>query len=82
MNIEAIVLQTLDEVLSLGGRTRSFTRDTPLLGVVAELDSMAVVSLITALEDRLGVTFDEDNIDGTSFATVGALCDLVTATLG
>ncbi len=53
MDIEATVLQTLDDVLSLGGRARTFDRDTPLLGAIPELDSMAVVALITAGVDRV-----------------------------
>ena len=59
MNIEAEVLQALDEVLGLAGRSAAFTRDTHLLGAIPELDSMAVVSLITTLEDRLGLVVDE-----------------------
>lgn len=67
----------LDEVLSLGGRTASFTRSSHLLGALPELDSMAVVSIITAIEERFDVVIDDDDIDGETFATVGALSDLV-----
>lgn len=76
------VLRTLDDVLSLGGRAMSFTRDTPLLGAVPELDSMAVVTLITSLEERFGITVDDDEIDGATFASVGSLVDFVAAKLG
>jgi acyl carrier protein len=79
MHIESELLQILDEVLSLGGRARTFTRDTHLLGAIPELDSMAVVSLITALEERLGVIVDDDDIDGSTFTTVGSLTDFVSA---
>jgi acyl carrier protein len=74
---ERQVLKVLDEVLSLGGRTASFKRDTALLGAIPELDSMAVVSLLTALEDRFGITVDDDDIDGSTFANVGTLVDFV-----
>ncbi len=67
----------LDEALSLKGRSASFTRDTPLLGAIPELDSMAVVSLITSLEDRFGIAVDDDDIDGDTFASVGTLVDFV-----
>lgn len=77
MNIQAEVMQVLDEVLSLGGRGTTFTRDTQLLGAIPELDSMAVVSLITALEERLGIVVHDDDIDGSTFATVGSLSDFV-----
>jgi acyl carrier protein len=64
--------------LSLNGRARAFTRDTPLLGAIPELDSMAVVSLITSMEDAFGLVVDDDDIDGSTFATVGSLVDFVS----
>ena len=70
-------LRLLDEVLSLNGRSAAFTRDTPLLGALPELDSMAVVTLITTLEERFGLVVDDDDIDGSTFSTVGALVDFV-----
>jgi acyl carrier protein len=78
MDVLSEVRSVLDEVLSLGGRAAAFTRETHLLGAIPELDSMAVVSLITALEDRFGITVDDDDIGGDTFATVGALVDFVT----
>ncbi len=73
------VVQVLDEVLALGGRGLAFSRLTPLLGAVPELDSMAVVALITMLEERLGIELPDDEIDAQAFATVGALADFVSA---
>jgi acyl carrier protein len=81
MDTEKQVLRILDEVLSLNGRSASFDRSTHLLGAIPELDSMAVVSLITSLEEQLGVTVDDDEIDGETFATVGSLSDFVAAKL-
>lgn len=77
MNVQQEVLRILDEVLSLGGRAKAFTPDTPLLGAIPELDSMAVVTLITSLEEQLGVVVDDDDIDGATFATVGSLTAFV-----
>ena len=79
MDVTKEVLRVLDEVLSLNGRTAAFTLDTPLLGAIPELDSMAVVSLITSLEEQFGLVVDDDDIDGATFATVGSLVDFVTA---
>ena len=79
MDTQKLVLRILDEVLSLDGRSASFTRETPLLGAIPELDSMAVVSLITALEEQLGIGVEDDEIEGATFATVGALIDFVQA---
>ena len=75
------VLRVLDEVLSLGGRAVSFTRDTPLLGAIPEFDSMAVVNLIGAPEDRFGIAIDDDELEGSTFANIGAVVDLVDGKL-
>jgi len=81
MGINNDVLRILDEVLSLNGRALAFTRETHLLGAIPELDSMAVVSLITSLEEQLGISVNDDEIDGEVFATVGSLSDFVNARL-
>lgn len=81
MDVNRETLNVLDEVLSLGGRASSFTRDTHLLGAIPELDSMAVVTLISTLEERFGIIVDDDDIDGETFATVGSLSDFVSAKL-
>ena len=81
MDIVDEVTRVLDEVLSLNGRAAAFTRSTHLLGAIPELDSMAVVSLITTLEERFGIVIDDDEIEGSTFATVGALADFVGAKL-
>jgi acyl carrier protein len=81
MDVTKDVLGTLDEVLSLNGRAASFTRETHLLGAIPELDSMAVVALITSLEERFGIVVEDDDIDGSTFATVGSLADFVASKL-
>lgn len=80
MDVTREVINVLDEVLSLGGRSTSFDRGTYLLGAIPELDSMAVTALIGTLEERFGISFDDD-LDGSTFATVGALADFVTERL-
>lgn len=81
MDVRADTLRILDQTLGLQGRVASFGDATPLLGAIPELDSMAVVSLITALEDRFGFTVDDDELAGTTFATVGSLTSFVQSKL-
>lgn len=81
MDIKKEVLAILDEVLSLNGRAASFELDTALLGAVPELDSMAVVGVINMLEERFGFIVEDDEIDGSAFATVGTLTDFVQGKL-
>ena len=78
MDTQIEVQRILDEVLSLRGRAMSFDATTPLLGAIPELDSMAVVTLITTLEERFGFSVDDDEISGDTFATLGSLTAFVT----
>ncbi len=72
------VVRVLEEVLGLNGRSASFTRTTHLIGAIPELDSMAVVSLVSALEERFGIVVEDDDLDGETFSTVGSLADFVS----
>ena len=78
MDFDSAILQTLDDVLAQGGAALKWTRQTPLLGAVPELDSMAVVTLLTDLAARFDITIDDDDFSGDVFATVGSLSDFVS----
>ncbi|MGE5387103.1 MAG: acyl carrier protein [Betaproteobacteria bacterium] len=77
MDIAQETLLILDEVLSLKGRGLRFNAETPLLGALPELDSMAVVALLTTFEERFGIVIHDDEIDAATFATVGTLVAFV-----
>lgn len=81
MNIETETRSILDEALGLHGRSRDFTQATPLLGAVPELDSMAVLAVLTLLEERFGFVIDDDEIDGETFASFGSLLNFITRKL-
>ena len=81
MNATDNVLRVLDDALSLQGRALAFDHNTPLLGVLPELDSMAVLALISGLENQFGIAFQDDQLDGAAFATVGSLTALVEQAL-
>ena len=81
MDVQTDVIGILGQVLGLGERTRDFGHDTHLLGAVPELDSMAVATLITSIEDHFGFVIDDDEIDGATFATVGSLVAFVQSKL-
>lgn len=71
------ILTILDEVLGLGGRANAMVRESPLIGALPELDSIAVVTLLTAFEERFGFTIAGDELDQSDLSTVGALADFV-----
>ncbi|HEX9626888.1 MAG TPA: acyl carrier protein [Acidiferrobacterales bacterium] len=77
-------MSTLDEVrqiladsLQLSDRHAGLDASTRLLGSLPELDSMAVVNVITALEEHYGFTVDDDEISADTFETLGTLADFV-----
>lgn len=76
--------QYLDEVktilidtLALGPSGQQLDEHSALLGSIPELDSMAVVQLIGALEEQYGFIVDDDEISAATFATLGSLSAFV-----
>jgi len=65
------------DVLSLGDAGQRLEAGSPLLGALPELDSMAVVSLIGALEEHFGITVGDDDISASTFETLGSLSAFV-----
>jgi len=82
VNVAQEVIKTLYAVLGLDSARHPLDEASPLLGSVAELDSMAVVSILTALEERFGIAVDDDEVDGHTFASVGSLVEFVRGKLG
>lgn len=79
MNITQNVLRIVDESLGLNGRSATFSMSTALLGSIPEMDSMSVIQLITELENQLGLTVDDDDLNSEIFSTVGSLVAFVNA---
>lgn len=71
------VATVLVEALDLDRPASSFDASTPLFGSLPELDSMAVVGLVAAVEDHFSITIDEDEVTAESFETIGSLAALV-----
>lgn len=77
MDIKTEVIAVLDEVLNLKGRASTLALDTPLLGAIPELDSMAVIAVISGLEERFDFIFKDDEFGGSIFASLASLIDFV-----
>jgi len=71
------VREIVAQALQLGERAADFTAETPLLGSLPELDSFAVVTLVTTLEDEYEFIVDDDEISADTFATLGTLVAFV-----
>ncbi|MBV6422410.1 MAG: hypothetical protein NAOJABEB_00191 [Steroidobacteraceae bacterium] len=67
------VRMLLKAALQLGDRADHLTEKSPLLGAIPELDSMAVVTVITLMEEQFDIKVEDDEISADTFATVGTL---------
>ncbi|MQW74794.1 acyl carrier protein [Nocardioides sp. dk4132] len=73
----AQVRAVLARTLGIEDRAETLTPDTALLGELPELDSLAVVELASALEERFDIVIDDDDFTGEVFETVGSLAAFV-----
>lgn len=77
-------LQAVKNILTttLGLGAGELDADSALLGSVPELDSMAVIGVIAALEAHFGIAVADDEIHARHFATLGSLSEFVRFKLG
>lgn len=76
------VRNILSQSLQLGERAEKLDSSSPLLGAIPELDSMAVVMILTAMEEHFGFSVDDDEISADTFATLGTLTAFAEQKLG
>lgn len=77
---DATLRRVLSDVLGLdSAAVANFTGDTGLFGHLPELDSMAVATLLTEIEDRFDIVIDDDEVDGEMLETYGALLSFIEA---
>lgn len=89
MNTDTAAPATLDAVRSVvaatlgidAPRAAAMHAGTELLGSVPELDSMAVLELVYALEERFEIEVDGDEVTGEVFETLGSLATFVETQL-
>jgi acyl carrier protein len=71
------VRNVVGSALQISNRVQGMDAAAPLLGAVPELDSIAVVNLITALEEHFGIAVADDEIGASTFETLGSLTQFV-----
>lgn len=72
----------LRDALQMGSRAEALAPADRLLGSIPEFDSMVVVSVITMIEERFGVTVDDDELSADVFETLGSLVAFVDRKVG
>jgi len=81
MDTSARLKGILRDALQLGARADALTPSAQLLGAIPELDSMAVVTVLTMVEDEFGVSIADDEVSAEVFATLGSLSDFIDTKL-
>ena len=71
------VKRVLQEALQLGERVNDFDESTALFGSIPEFDSMAVVTVVTGLEEQFDIEVDDEDISAEVFETLGSLTQFV-----
>jgi acyl carrier protein len=77
MSIENRLKTVLEEALQLQGKTASWTSETPLLGSLPELDSLAVVEVIAGIEKTFGFRIEDEDINADMMATLQSLTQFI-----
>ena len=78
-SVDANLRQVIGDVLALSpARIAALAPESALLGALPELDSMAIATLFAAIEDRLGLVFEDDDLSAETLASYGSLLTLVT----
>jgi acyl carrier protein len=68
--------------LQLGDAVNRFDASTELFGSLPEFDSMAVVTIVTALEEQFDIEIADDDLTAEVFATLGSLAEFVDRKVG
>ena len=75
--VDATVRSLLVDVLGLSpDRVAQFDDETELFGALPEFDSMAVATLLTELEERLGILIEDEDVEAEDLMTFGRLLAL------
>jgi acyl carrier protein len=76
--VKAVIAKTL----GIEDRATTLNASTPLFGSMPELDSFAVIELLTALEGQFGFEIEDSEFSGEIFETVGTLAQFVEQKTG
>ena len=76
------VKSLLVDTLGIEDRANTITSSTALFGNLPELDSLAVLELVTAIEDHFGIVVDDSEFTGDTFETLGSLAAFVDGKRG
>ncbi len=76
-DILQIVINVTGDSVPVG----DMNQHTILLGAIPEIDSMAIINIILALEQRYGIRIDDEEVEQSVFESVGSLLEFTQTKL-
>jgi acyl carrier protein len=76
-DVKAVVVETL----GIEDRAATLDATTPLLGSLPELDSMAVLEIVMALQQRFDIVVEDEDVTAEVFETLASLAAFVDGKL-
>lgn len=77
MSLGNDIKRILRDTLVLGDEVNALEATSPLLGAIPELDSVGVISVLTALEEEFDIVVEDDEISAAVFKTLGTLTEFL-----
>lgn len=71
------IKKILNDTLGLDKRLEAMGSDVILLGNIPELDSVAIVTIILALEQKFSISIKDDEISAKTFEKLSSLVNFV-----
>jgi len=80
MSLQKEIKALLQETLQLDDVVE-WDNETEILGAVAEFDSMAIVTVLTLVEENYGIMIEDDEVSAEVFETLGSLVGFIAEKL-
>ena len=81
MSLQIEIKTLLKETLQLD-EVDSWDEDTEILGSIPEFDSMAIVTILTMVEENYGIMIEDDEVSAEVFETLGSLVGFISEKVG
>lgn len=81
MSLQLEIKTLLKETLQLD-EVDSWDDDTEILGAIPEFDSMAIVTILTMVEENYGIMIEDDEVSAEVFETLGSLVGFISEKVG
>ena len=81
MSLQLEIKTLLKETLQLD-EVDSWDEETEILGAIPEFDSMAIVTILTMVEENYGIMIEDDEVSAEVFETLGSLVNFINEKVG